>query len=134
MSELEKMPPAADMRYEDEDSDVVARVLVRIEYADGRIREYEAAEPQAFDMNDPADPAAMTLQPMRMAVQSGGSPVVSMMAAVPSLRLSFRAHPRHNMHIRTERTAAPAQSASDDSRAERPILQAHSEPQPEPQE
>lgn len=108
MTEIEKMPPAADMRYEDEDPDAVARVFVRVEWKDGKIREYEALEPQAFMMNDPENEMPR-LAPMRMAVQSGGSPVVPMMAAVPELRLSFTAHPRHNMVIRTERTAEPAQ-------------------------
>lgn len=113
MSELEKMPPAAGMRYDDEDPDAVASVLVRVEYADGRIREYEAREPQAFEMNNPADPAEMSLRPMKMAVQAAGSPVVPMMAAVPALRLSFTANPRHNMRIRTERTAEPARPEGD---------------------
>lgn len=99
-------PPAADMRYEDEDANRVARVVVRVEWANGRIREYEAAEPEAFSMNDPE--TDLRMQPMRMSVQSGGSPVVPMMAAVPELRLLFRANPKHNMHIRTERTAGPS--------------------------
>lgn len=106
MSELEKMPPTADVRYDDEDADRVARVLVRVEWAGGKIREYEAEDPEGFKMNDPE--TDLRMQPMRMAVQSGGSPVVPMMAAVPELRLLFRANPRHNMHIRTERTAGPS--------------------------
>ncbi len=106
MSELEKMPPAADMRYDDEDANRVARVLVRVEWAGGKIREYEAEDPEGFKMNDPE--TDLSLAPMRMSVQAAGSPVVPMMAAVPSLRLSFRANPRHNMHIRTERTAGPS--------------------------
>lgn len=103
-------PPAADMRYDDEDADEVALVMVRVEYKDGRVREYGAVEPQAFTMNNPE--TDMTLRPMRMAVQAPGSPVVPMMAAVPSLRLSFRANPRHNMVIRTERTASPRGSGA----------------------
>lgn len=103
VSELKRMPPAADMRYDDEDADAVARVFVRVEWKGGRVREYETEEPQAFVMNDPE--ADVTLRPMRMAVQAPGSPVVPMMAAASSLRLSFRANPRRNMVIRTERTA-----------------------------
>jgi hypothetical protein len=104
--ELEKMPPAADTRYDDEDADEVARVFVRVEWKGGRIREYEAQEPRDFSINDPE--AAFTMTPMGMAVQAAGSPVVPMMAATPSLRLLFRGNPRRPMHIRTERTAAPS--------------------------
>lgn len=105
MTEIEKAPPAADMRYDDEDPDEVTRVFVRVEWKGGKVREYEALEPQAFVMNDPENEMPR-LAPMRMAVQGSGSPWVPMMAAVPELRLSFRANPRHNMHIRTERTAS----------------------------
>jgi hypothetical protein len=108
VSEIEKMPPAADIRYEDEDPDAVDLVMVRVEYKNGRIREYGAKEPQAFTMNDPE--TDMSLRPMKMAVQVPGSPVVPMMAAVPSLRLSFTANPRHNMVIRTEATASPRET------------------------
>ena len=31
----------------------MTRVFVRVEYADGRIREYQAKEPQDFRINDP---------------------------------------------------------------------------------
>lgn len=96
----EHVPAAADMRYDGEDTATVTRVFVRVEWAGGKIREYEAVEPQDFTMNDPE--TDVSLVPMKMAVQGHGSPVVPMMAAVPSLRLSFTAHPRHNMHIRAE--------------------------------
>lgn len=100
-------PPAADMRYEDEDPDAVARVLVRVEWANGKIREYEAEEPQDWHMNDPETDLAF--RPMGMAVQAPGLRMpVPMKAAVPHLRLEFTAHPRHNMHIRTEATVAPS--------------------------
>lgn len=105
-SEVVPVPPAADMRYEDESA--VARVFVRVDYAGGRVREYEAEEPEGFEMNDPEHD--FTVRPMRMAVQAPGSPVMPMTAAVPALRLSFTASPRRSMHIRTERTApSPAE-------------------------
>jgi len=102
--EVVQAPPVAEMRYDDEPG-AVARVLVRVDYADGRVREYEALEPEDWDMNDPE--ADVTFAPMRMSVQSGGSPLMPMTAALPALRLKFRANPRHQMHIRTERTAEP---------------------------
>ncbi len=102
--EVVKAPPAAEVRYDDEPGKV-ARVLVRVDYKDGRIREYEALEPEGFDMNDPE--TDLSFRSMGMSVQAPGSPVTGMTAAVPDLRLSFRASPRHQMHIRTERTAGP---------------------------
>ena len=81
-------PPAADMRYED---DTVARVFVRVEYADGRIREYQAKEPQDFRINNPESAPSM--------VFGRG------MSATREVRLSFRPNPRWNLHIRTEATA-----------------------------
>ena len=98
-------PPAAEMRYDDEEPGKVTRVLVRVDYADGRIREYEALEPEGFEINDPE--ADLSLGSMRMGVQSGGSPFVPMVAAVWALRLKFRANPRRMAEIRTERTARP---------------------------
>jgi hypothetical protein len=99
------VPAAAEVRYEDETAGRVARVLVRVDYADGRVREYEAEDPEAFTMNDPERDTAV--RPMRMTVQAPGSPVMPMAAMVPSLRLSFTGNPRRPFHIRTERTAAP---------------------------
>jgi hypothetical protein len=92
-------PPAAEMRYEDEDPDAVARVFIRVEYVDGRIREYQAKEPQDFEVKESM---AMRESPFRV---SAGGLFTAMKQAVPSLRLSFTAHPRWNMHIRTEATA-----------------------------
>ena len=94
--------PAADMRYTDDKA--VTRVFVRVEYADGRIREYQAQEPQRFEMNDPESVSSMSFRQTGLSLPAGGgfSPV---RAAVPSLRLSFTAHPRWNLHIRTEATA-----------------------------
>ena len=47
-------PQPADIRYEDEaPADAVTRVLVTVERADGSVKEYEAREPQNFEMNDP---------------------------------------------------------------------------------
>ena len=88
-AEVAVMPPAADMRYEDDEA--VARVFVRVEYADGRIREYQAKEPQDFRINNPEDAPSL--------VFSRG------MSATREVRLSFRPSPRWNLHIRTEATA-----------------------------
>jgi hypothetical protein len=89
--EIVKSPPAAEMRYEPDDPDAVARVFMRVEYADGRIREYQAVEPQDFKINNPESAPSM--------VFSGG------MSATREVRLSFRPSPRYNLHIRTEATA-----------------------------
>ena len=89
--EIVKAPPAAEMRYEPEDPDAVTRVFVRVEYADGRIREYQAKEPRDFRINNPESSPSM--------VFSRG------MSATREVRLSFRPNPRWNLHIRTERTA-----------------------------
>ena len=89
--EIVKAPPAAEMRYEPEDPDAVARVFVRVEYADGRIREYQAKEPQDFRINNPEDAPSM--------VFGGGR------SASREVRLSFRPNLRWNLHIRTEATA-----------------------------
>jgi hypothetical protein len=104
-------PPPAQMRYEDENRDKVARVFVRVDYADGRIREYEATEPQSFQISDPEDVSTMSVRQTGLSIAAGGG-FRGLRAAVPSLRLSFTAHPRHNMHIRTERTARPADGAA----------------------
>lgn len=127
MTEIEKTPPAADVRYEGEDADEVARVFVRVEWKGGKVREYEALEPQAFVMNDPENERPR-LAPMRMAVQSGGSPVVPMMAAVPELRLSFRANPRHNMHIRREQVVTVIRGGPGDNPVQ-PLVQGEASPQ-----
>jgi len=100
-SEVERTPPAADVRYTD---DAVTRVFVRVEYADGRIREYQAQEPQDFKMNDPESPSSMVMGKTRLSLPAGGG-FVPLSRAVSSLRLSFTAHPKWNLHIRTEATA-----------------------------
>jgi hypothetical protein len=89
--EIVKAPPAADMRYEGENPDAVTRVFVRVEYADGRIREYQAVKPRDFQINNPESAPSM--------VFSRG------MSATREVRLSFRPNPRWNLHIRTEATA-----------------------------
>jgi hypothetical protein len=106
MSELEpvsgeivKAPPAAEMRYEDTDPGAVTRVFVRVEYADGRIREYQALEPQDFKISD-----GMTVRQSKARFSAGGI-FVPLTQAVATLSLSFTAHARHNIHIRTEATA-----------------------------
>ncbi len=95
--EIVPAPPSAEMRYEDTDPDAVARVFIRVEYADGRIREYQAREPQDFEIRE-----GMTVRPARI---GGPGAFLAGSAAFPSLRLSFKAHPRWNLHIRTEATA-----------------------------
>ena len=82
-------PPAADMRYEDDE--VVTRVFVRVEYEGGKIREYQAKEPQDFKINNPEDAPSMVFS--------------RAMSATREVRLSFRPNPRWNLHIRTEATA-----------------------------
>ena len=84
------------MRYDD---DTVTRVFVRVEYADGRIREYQAKEPQDFRVSD-----GMTMRQSKGRFSAGGifTPLTN---AVATLSLSFTAHPRWNIHIRTEATA-----------------------------
>jgi len=89
LAEVAVTPPAADMRYADDKT--VARVFVRVEYADGRIREYQAREPQDFQVNGPESAPSM--------VFGRG------MSATREVRLSFRPNPRWNLHIRTEATA-----------------------------
>jgi hypothetical protein len=88
-AEVAVTPPAADIRYTDDEA--VAFVFVRVEYADGRIREYQAKEPQDFRINNPEDAPSM-------AFGRG-------MSATREVRLSFRPNPRWNLHIRTEATA-----------------------------
>ena len=88
-AEVATTPPAADMRYTDDSA--VACVFVRVEYADGRIREYQAKEPQDFKINNPESAPSM--------VFGRG------MSATREVRLSFRPSPRWNLHIRTEATA-----------------------------
>ena len=89
--EIVKAPPTAEMRYEPDDPGAVARVFVRVEYADGRIREYQAKEPQDFKINNPESAPSM--------VFGRG------MSATREVRLSFKPNPRYNLHIRTEATA-----------------------------
>jgi hypothetical protein len=95
--EIVKAPPAAEMRYEDPDA--VTRVFVRVEYADGRIREYQAVEPQDFKVSD-----GMTMRQSKAKFSAGGI-FVPLTQMVATLSLSFTAHPRRNIHIRTEATA-----------------------------
>ena len=96
-------PQPADIRYEDEaPADAVTRVLVTVERADGSVKEYEAREPQNFEMNDPESFSAQVLRPTGLGLASG-SGFRSVTAGVPSLRLSFSAHPRYNLHIRNVR-------------------------------
>ena len=88
-------PLPAEIRYEDETSpDAVTRVLVVVERADGSVKEYEAREPQSFEMNDPESFSAQVFRQ-----------TTRLTAGVPSLRLSFVAHPRYNLHIRNVRRA-----------------------------
>ena len=70
-----------------------------MEYVDGRIREYQAKEPQDFRISD-----GMTMRQSDAKFSAGGI-FVPLKQAVATLILSFAAHPRWNMHIRTEATA-----------------------------
>ena len=90
-AEVATTPPTADMRYTDDEA--VTRVFVRVEYADGRIREYQAKEPQDFRINNPENAPSMAF-----GLGQGG-------AMTREVRLSFRPNVRWNLHIRTEATA-----------------------------
>jgi hypothetical protein len=117
-------PPAADMRYTDDTA--VARVFVRVDYADGRIREYEAREPQGFRLNE-----GMNALEASFAISAGGLfKAPTMMSA--ALSLSFGAHPRYNLHIRTEATAPEEFTCGIPSAS--PIRRPPAEPQPAPQD
>lgn len=104
--EIAQAPPLADITYEDEDPDRVVRVFVRVDWAGGKVREYEADGPEDFEINDPE--TDVSLRPMRTRVQSAlGGPMMGMTMAVPRVRLSFRGGSRVPMLIRTEATAEP---------------------------
>lgn len=96
--------PTAQMRYEDADGDEVARVFVRVDYADGRVREYEAQKPQDFRISDPENISTMSFRTTGLSIGGGGG-FRPMRAAVATLSVSFAANPRYNLLIRTERTA-----------------------------
>ena len=80
---------AMDARYDSRDR--VARVFVRVEWEGGKIREYQAKDPQDFRLNNPEDAPSMAFSGGRMLTRE--------------VRLSFRPDPRWNLHIRTEATA-----------------------------
>lgn len=84
--------PLADIHYEEERE--VDRVLIRIEYSDGTTHEYEAREPQDWEL-------AERMTTRRTGVSIGGGDTGFVSHAVPALRLTFTAHPRHNLHIST---------------------------------
>ena len=67
--------------------------------ADGRIREYQAQEPQDFRLKD-----GITMRESPFRVSAGGL-FTPLKSALATLSLSFTAHPRWNMLIRTEATA-----------------------------
>jgi hypothetical protein len=96
-------PKAADIRYEDEtEPDAVTRVLVVVERADGSVKEYEAREPQQWQMNDPESISAQVIRTTGLSLASGGG-FRGLQAGTPSLSLSFTANPRYNLHIRNKR-------------------------------
>jgi len=95
-------PQPADIRYEDEDADKVTRVLVVVERADGSVKEYEARDPEDWQMNNPESPSAQVIRTTGLGLPSGGG-FRGLMAGMPSLRLSFTANPRYNLHIRNKR-------------------------------
>ena len=94
--------PAAHVRYDDDGP--VTRVFVRVEWASGKIREYQAVEPEGFEMNQPESWSSMSVRDTGIRLGAGGM-FAPLKTAVSSLRLSFRANPKHNMHSRTEATA-----------------------------
>jgi hypothetical protein len=118
--EIVQAPPAADMRYTDDTA--VARVFIRVDYADGRIREYEAREPQGFTLAE-----SMTAREASFAISAGGLFKAPMMVSA-ALSLSFGAHPRYNLHIRTEATAPEEFSGGIPSAA--PTRRPRAEPPP----
>ncbi len=97
-------PQPAEIRYEDEDAGEVVNVLIRVEHRDGSVKEYEAREPQRFEMNDPESFSAQVFRQTGLSVGGGGR-FQGVTAGVPSLRLSFSANPRYNLHIRNVRRA-----------------------------
>jgi hypothetical protein len=108
-------PKPADIRYEDETpADAVTRVLVVVERADGSVKEYEAREPQNWQMNDPESVAAQVFRPTGFGIGYDNG-LKTLTAGVPSLRLSFSAHPRHNLHIRNVRWPGGEQGPSHSS-------------------
>ena len=90
-------PPAADMRYDGEER--VTRVFVRVEWEGGKIREYQAKDTRDFDLKE-----SMASAQSKGRYSAGGL-FTPLSMAVPAVRLSFTAHPRWNLHIRTEATA-----------------------------
>jgi hypothetical protein len=93
--------PAPGIRYEDEGADTVTRVLIRVERADGSVKEYEAREPADWKMTDPESISSMRIAGT-MGVQPLGQPgFTQVRQAMPSMSLSFTANPRYNLHIRT---------------------------------
>ena len=100
--EIVPAPPAAEMRYDEEDP--VTRVFLRVERRSGKILECQARDPQDFKMNDPRSISSMVLRESKGRISAGGlfTPVKRML---PSLDLSFVVHPKWGMHIRTEATA-----------------------------
>jgi hypothetical protein len=108
-------PKPADIRYEDEaPADAVTRVLVVVERADGSVKEYEAREPQNWQMNDPESISAQVFRQTGLGLGSG-SGFRGVTAGVPSLRLSFSAHPRYNLHIRNVRRPSAPQGPVQES-------------------
>lgn len=103
-------PQPQDVRYEDEDAREVTRVLVVVERADGTVKEYEAREPEDFQMNDPESVSAQVFRKTGLALGSGGG-FRGVTAGVPSLRLSFSANPRYNLHIRNARPGQASELA-----------------------
>jgi hypothetical protein len=108
--QLVPAPPPADIRYDDksaDDRDRVANVLVVVTYGDGHVKEYEAREPADWQMNDPESFSAQVFRQTGLGIGSG-SRFRGITAGVPSLRLSFTANPRYNLHIRNKRSEEKA--------------------------
>lgn len=87
---------APEVRYGEENSEPqVTRVVLHVEYGDGTVREYDAREPQDFRLDE-----TMATRKTGLGV-SGASGFTGISHAVPSVSVSFTAHPRHNMFIWT---------------------------------
>lgn len=99
-------PQPEGIRYEDEDARRVILVRLVVERADGSAKEYEAREPENFQMSDPADLSTMAFRMTGLAIGAGGA-FRGVQARTPTLSVSFAANPRRGLHIRNSRKELP---------------------------
>lgn len=104
-------PQAAGVSWEDENAGEVVKVLVVVTRRDGSVKEYEAREPHDFQMNDPESLSAQVIRQTRLGIGGGGG-FRGLSAGVPSLRLSFTANPRYNLHIRNSLSSGALETRS----------------------